>query len=376
MVDSVGDELVQMAGNMNFNLSLVASNEAAQDYFDTKPYPHSIVLDVSDNQPSGYAVCEAIKNHSDFDDVEVILVSSNNSIQEKLKGYDVGASDYLIKPIEPEELQRKLQLAIKHCGIRRQSEAKERSAEETALAAIMDASEQSIVTGFLRQSYKIGQVEKLCEALVEATQQFKLANTVQFRLPDRLVHSSTNELVPPLEEELLFRLKNSERIIQRGKRLMLNFDEMSLLVKNMPEDEEKCGRLRDHLALIMEGARSQFQSIRMADQLRQLIDESEQSLSHIQQTQQRQKKKYVDIMDHLLESVQRSFLAYGLTEEQENLILELIRNASDQSLENFDEGQLVDDEMKAIVEKMSQFKQEFDNAIEVGNQESDILEFF
>ena len=59
----------------------------------------------------------------------------------------------------------------------------------------------------------------------------------------------------PLEASVVDHLAAMERIMQFQTRLSITYEHVSLLVKNMPvDDEDRCGRLRDHLAMLAEGA--------------------------------------------------------------------------------------------------------------------------
>jgi two-component system OmpR family response regulator len=51
---------------------------------------------------SGYAVCEALRQQGN--DVPVLMLSARTLVEDRIRGYDVGADQYLQKPFELEEL--------------------------------------------------------------------------------------------------------------------------------------------------------------------------------------------------------------------------------------------------------------------------------
>src|SRR5262249_31040103 len=51
---------------------------------------------------SGYAVCEALREQGS--DVPVLMLSARTLVEDRIRGYDVGADQYLQKPFDLEEL--------------------------------------------------------------------------------------------------------------------------------------------------------------------------------------------------------------------------------------------------------------------------------
>lgn len=78
--------------------------------------PDLILLDAEMPGMSGYDVCEALKADPDLAEVPVIFVTAHSEQAFELKGLEVGAVDFLAKPIsEPLLLARvKTQLSVKH----------------------------------------------------------------------------------------------------------------------------------------------------------------------------------------------------------------------------------------------------------------------
>ena len=74
-----------------------------------------ILLDAEMPGMSGYQVCDALKADSDLRDVPVIFVTANSGIEFELRGLELGAADFIAKPIsEPLLVARvKTQLRIK-----------------------------------------------------------------------------------------------------------------------------------------------------------------------------------------------------------------------------------------------------------------------
>lgn len=78
--------------------------------------PDLILLDAEMPGMSGFQVCEALKSEPAYANVPVIFVSSHNTTAYEVSGFNVGASDFIIKPVSaPLVLARvKTQLRVKH----------------------------------------------------------------------------------------------------------------------------------------------------------------------------------------------------------------------------------------------------------------------
>lgn len=74
--------------------------------------PDLILLDISMPVIDGYQVCERLKQLNEIKDVPVIFMSGMNSMDDKIKGFQVGGVDYITKPFHPEELQARVKTHI------------------------------------------------------------------------------------------------------------------------------------------------------------------------------------------------------------------------------------------------------------------------
>ncbi len=84
---------VSTAGNGPEALSLL---ESAQQKVDL------IVLDIMMPGMSGYEVCEQLRASGEF--MPVLMLSARTLSEDRTRGFDVGANQYLVKPFELEEL--------------------------------------------------------------------------------------------------------------------------------------------------------------------------------------------------------------------------------------------------------------------------------
>ncbi|MDM8549219.1 hybrid sensor histidine kinase/response regulator [Desulfobacterales bacterium HSG2] len=75
--------------------------------------PDLILLDVMMPGIDGYEVCRRIRSDRAFGFVKIIMVSGRSMLEERLKGYDAGADDYIVKPFKAEELLAKVRVFLR-----------------------------------------------------------------------------------------------------------------------------------------------------------------------------------------------------------------------------------------------------------------------
>lgn len=104
--------------------------------------PDLILLDVMMPKMNGFKVCEAIKSDDATKFIPVILVTALNELEDKVKGMNSGADDFLAKPFNKLELLVRVRslLRIKHLHDELQEKVIElqRTKEELRQLAITD----------------------------------------------------------------------------------------------------------------------------------------------------------------------------------------------------------------------------------------------
>ncbi|HEY4490797.1 MAG TPA: response regulator, partial [Acidobacteriota bacterium] len=66
--------------------------------------PHLVVLDLMMPRMTGEELCRAIKSDPDLRDIIVFILSAKGDLATKLDCLKIGAEEYVVKPVEMEEL--------------------------------------------------------------------------------------------------------------------------------------------------------------------------------------------------------------------------------------------------------------------------------
>ncbi|MGE5849764.1 MAG: response regulator, partial [Candidatus Methylomirabilota bacterium] len=75
--------------------------------------PDLIVLDVMMPRLDGFGVAEALKRDAATERIPLIFISALGASRDKVRGLDLGAEDYLIKPIDADQLRNRIRMILK-----------------------------------------------------------------------------------------------------------------------------------------------------------------------------------------------------------------------------------------------------------------------
>lgn len=106
--------------------------ELLKDYLSVEPYsvitarsgeetlqkvkeekPDLVLLDVLMPDMSGYDICTTIKNDPETQFVQVLMLTALSQLEDKIKGIEAGADDFLIKPVRKTELNTRVKSLLR-----------------------------------------------------------------------------------------------------------------------------------------------------------------------------------------------------------------------------------------------------------------------
>lgn len=75
--------------------------------------PNAIILDVMMPEVDGYTVAQRIRQNPTTKNIPILMLTALSQLNDKVKGFDIGVDDYLVKPFEMEELKVRLRAVLK-----------------------------------------------------------------------------------------------------------------------------------------------------------------------------------------------------------------------------------------------------------------------
>lgn len=75
--------------------------------------PDLIILDVMMPEVDGYTVAQRIRQNPTTEETPILMLTALSQLNDKVKGFNIGVDDYLVKPFEMEELQVRVKALLK-----------------------------------------------------------------------------------------------------------------------------------------------------------------------------------------------------------------------------------------------------------------------
>ncbi|MEK6717072.1 MAG: response regulator [candidate division NC10 bacterium] len=117
--------------------------------------PDLILLDAMMPELNGFEVAAALKANPTTQDIPIIFLTARVRVEDKIRGLELGADDYLVKPVRREELLARVKNVLRRAGAHRATPPPETSLmrgrlETMSLPNIIQVLEVERRTGILR----------------------------------------------------------------------------------------------------------------------------------------------------------------------------------------------------------------------------------
>jgi len=294
--------------------------------------PDFFLLDVNLPAMDGYTLCRTIKNNPALRSIPVTFVSSNDTIEERIIGYDAGGEDFIVKPFEPEELLRKLKVA-QHMIVSQRSLAMQAEEAEMLSSLVMaNMDETGILLQFMSKLIAMDSEDEVATGLLELMPRYGLEGVVQTRVDGKVQTVSANGKNLPLEVSVIEHIRNQGRIFEFRQRSVHNFERVTLMINNLPLDNpDFCGRLRDHLSVAAQGADSRLKALAAESAIqkaqlgiRSALDSVSDTIRELHRVQKDNTLASTKLTQELQKTLLDSFYRLGLTDNQEKFLQNLV----------------------------------------------------
>jgi len=107
------DILVEALGE-SYDVSVAMDGREAMETI-AEEAPDLILLDIMMPEMDGYEVCQRLKAHERYAKIPIIFLTALTEIENKTKGFQMGAVDYITKPFEIAEVKARVKTHLKLC---------------------------------------------------------------------------------------------------------------------------------------------------------------------------------------------------------------------------------------------------------------------
>lgn len=349
-------EILEEVLNENYNNILFAKDgfdclEKIDD-FD----PDLVLLDVSMPLMNGYECCKKIKANPRYDNLPVIFISARGNSEERLMGYSAGGADYIVKPFDEKELLLKVERTLTYVKNAKTLASELDATKNIALESMTANSELGQVMQFCEKLFSIQTFDSLLITTLEFFCNYGL-NTIGLLVKEGNKYCATLEAAcTPLEMDLINLLISKGRIFSYQNRTQFNFKHISLLVKNMPlDDEAKLGRLKDLIPVCLTAVDACYERLIDTMAINEDRKKLEQVINNISLTAQSTEKRLTssqikidDSITDLKEYFFEQMVFLDLTHDQEIGLKELLESSSEKIIEQVNDMILIKDEFNEI----------------------------
>jgi adenylate cyclase len=101
------DLLFFFLSDADFKVEVATNGKSALQMID-ESQPDLILLDVMMPGIDGFEICRRLKANESSKDIPVIFMTALSETEDKVKGFSVGAVDYITKPVQEEVLKARI----------------------------------------------------------------------------------------------------------------------------------------------------------------------------------------------------------------------------------------------------------------------------
>lgn len=111
--DEAINELVKVNLEL-FGYSVITAKNGIEGFALVKQeLPDLVVLDVMMPEVDGFTVAKRIRENPETKNIPILMLTALGMVQDKVKGFDIGVDDYLVKPFEMDELRVRVRALLK-----------------------------------------------------------------------------------------------------------------------------------------------------------------------------------------------------------------------------------------------------------------------
>lgn len=332
----------------------------------------AVVLDLHMPGMDGWEVCRRLRGDAATADLPVIFLSGASGQEARLACYAAGGDDFLSKPLDAQELRRKVAREVAVYQRMRALAGQVDELMQAVMSAADIAGDAGLVLDFQRRAAECDTEQGVARLLLDVLAGLGLEACLGPRAGDGFEPLNTRGEGSALELAILAQLGASDTAPSpqgigphtgwRSQRLLLFVRD---LVLDRPptmarEHADRMGRHIDTISMLLQGADRQLLAIeaqRSRSQLagsRQIVRLVRQTLVDIAERGQAQRQTVRQVFERLTQTVEDKFISLGLTQAQEDYLSDVIQRHHREVQAIMEDGRDVERQLSDAIGQLGQ----------------------
>ena len=352
-----------MEGILEDDFTLQSANSGPECLAALDKYtPDLILLDVMMPDMDGYEVCQRLKEAEKSANIPVIFVTGKDSLEERIQGFDVGAEDYFVKPFDHDELLIKINKTLNTHQQRLKLTSQAAEATNMAMQAMKDTGELGLMLRFFEASFTAKNFDDLSKQLFETTRTLNWSCSIQIR--DGLkTHNATDcGIISPMEESLLTQTQSKGRFFDFRHRTIVNFDHITIIIKNMPVDDPvRYGTIKDNVCILLNGAEARIKALIIEMEVEQhrcnlikTIESTLETMDELRNSYHTLRLEGASIVEDIKDCSDDLIFSLGLTEPQETALQNITEQGVSKTVAMFNKGIGIDSKFNSLTQQLNE----------------------
>lgn len=277
-------------------------------------------------------LCRDIKADGQLHDTHLVLLLNAASTAGLIdEAHAAGCDEVLTHPVDLANLCRQLRTTHRLASERSSFRQQASYAQKVAMTAMTSMGELGVVLQFLSKCFACRSAGEVAQEVANALVQYGLNGAVQIRAGNDSLIVSTAGGDTATDGEVMHKLHGVGRIFEFKTRMVINYDYASILMNDVPDDNEQRGRIRDNVAMLAEGAHARIASLMVEQDNRRKQSGIRYALGEILEMTSELRDQQHNIQEHgqsavnaVMRNVETAFVRFGLTADQESELIDLL----------------------------------------------------
>ncbi len=334
----------------------------------------ALVVDLSSQVPLNLECYKGLLEDDEIvENLPLIIISSSSELRHKLEAFEQGCDDYIEPGTSPVEIAARINKSIYHKIASEQLKDRLKLANDTAYSVMSDNSDLGANIQFLLEANRCDNMDQLGQLFFTSIERYQVSVSLQMRSLYDVKNMEANGMAKDLESQLLMQMKDAGRYVDFGRRTLMNYGQCSLLVRNMPVDDDvRYGAIKDNTFALLQGIDARIKAL---DDHQKLLDEKValQKLSQsvkavmtdIDDSYQEVMRNIVSTVEDMADSIRQRIPALALSEEQESFFEDVSENCVSETNRIFNQGLKVDESFRHLSDAMDRALHEVEYLDEV-----------